>query len=66
MLYATGAQQPVLVRIPLKHCVRAFRSSRDLEIAYWVNQRDSNGHVSFSIILPTEGLRHSLSSGKFS
>ncbi|KAJ8589763.1 hypothetical protein M405DRAFT_817362 [Rhizopogon salebrosus TDB-379] len=25
----------------------AFRSSRDLEIACWVNQRDSNGRVSF-------------------
>jgi hypothetical protein len=25
----------------------AFRSSRDLEIAYWVNQRDPNGRVSF-------------------
>jgi hypothetical protein len=30
MLYATGTQQLVLVCIPLKHCVRAFRSSRDL------------------------------------
>jgi len=25
----------------------AFRSPRDLEIAYWVNQRDPNGRVSF-------------------
>ncbi|KAJ8590529.1 hypothetical protein M405DRAFT_816108, partial [Rhizopogon salebrosus TDB-379] len=38
---------PVLVHIPLKHGVAAFRSSRDLEVAYWVNQRDPNGRVSF-------------------
>ncbi|KAJ8594944.1 hypothetical protein M405DRAFT_808095 [Rhizopogon salebrosus TDB-379] len=25
----------------------AFRSSRDLEITHWVNQRDPNGRVSF-------------------
>jgi hypothetical protein len=47
VLYATGALQPVLVHIPLKHCAPAFRSSRDLKIAYWVNQRDPNGRVSF-------------------
>jgi hypothetical protein len=47
VLYATGAVQPVLVHIPLKHCVPAFRSSRDLEIAYWVNQPDPNGCISF-------------------
>jgi hypothetical protein len=45
VLYATGALQPVLVRIPFKHGVPAFRSSRDLEIAYWVNQ--PNGRVLF-------------------
>ncbi|KAJ8581137.1 hypothetical protein M405DRAFT_833033 [Rhizopogon salebrosus TDB-379] len=48
----------------------AFRSSRDLEIAYWVNQQDPNGRVSFgsdyAIALPTEGLRHSPSSAKIS
>ncbi|KAJ8590276.1 hypothetical protein M405DRAFT_816478 [Rhizopogon salebrosus TDB-379] len=48
----------------------AFRSSCDLEIAYWVNQRDPNGRVSFgsnyAIALPTEGLRHSPSSTKIS
>jgi hypothetical protein len=50
-----------------------FRSSRDLETVYWVNQRDPNGRVSFgsnyamwSIVLPTEGLRHSPSSAKIS
>jgi hypothetical protein len=37
----------VLVHIPLKLGVPGFRSSRDLEIAYWVNQRDSSGRVSF-------------------
>jgi hypothetical protein len=47
VLYATGTRQPVLVHVPLKHCVPAFRSSADLEIAYWVNQRDPNGRVSF-------------------
>jgi hypothetical protein len=25
----------------------AFRSPRDLEVGYWVNQRDPNGRVSF-------------------
>jgi hypothetical protein len=47
VLYATGAREPVLVHIPLKLGVPGFRSSRDLEISYWVNQRDSSGRVSF-------------------
>ncbi|KAJ8590530.1 hypothetical protein M405DRAFT_816109, partial [Rhizopogon salebrosus TDB-379] len=47
VLYATGARQPVLVHIPLKLGVPGFRSSRDLEISYWVNQRDSKERVSF-------------------
>ncbi|KAJ8583081.1 hypothetical protein M405DRAFT_937425 [Rhizopogon salebrosus TDB-379] len=25
----------------------AFRSPRDLEVGYWVNQQDPNGHLSF-------------------
>jgi hypothetical protein len=40
MLYATGALQPVLVHIPLKHCIPAFHSLGNLKMAYWANQRD--------------------------
>ncbi|KAJ8584365.1 hypothetical protein M405DRAFT_845216 [Rhizopogon salebrosus TDB-379] len=47
VLYATSGQQPVLVRIPLKHCVSLFQYPCDLEIAYWVNQRDQGERVSF-------------------
>jgi hypothetical protein len=36
----------MLVQIPLKDGVRAFRTPRNLEVGYWVNQRDPNGHVS--------------------
>jgi hypothetical protein len=36
----------MLVQIPLKDGVRAFRTPRNLEVGYWVNQRDPNGRVS--------------------
>jgi hypothetical protein len=63
VLYATGARQPVLVHIPLKLGVPGFRSSRDLEISYWVNQKDSSGRVSFGsdythVVHHVSGRRH--------
>jgi hypothetical protein len=37
----------MLVHIPLKDGVPDFRTPRDLEVGYWVNQRDPNRRVSF-------------------
>ena len=34
-----------VVQISLKDGVRAFEKARDLEVGYWVNQRDPNGRV---------------------
>ncbi|KAJ8595619.1 hypothetical protein M405DRAFT_878123 [Rhizopogon salebrosus TDB-379] len=48
VLFATAARLPILVHIPLKDGVAAFCSLRDLEVGYWVNQRDPNGRISFS------------------
>jgi hypothetical protein len=38
----------MLVRIPLKEGVVAYRAPGDLEVGYWVNQREPNGRVSFA------------------
>jgi hypothetical protein len=37
----------MLVHIPLKDGIPDFRTPRDLEVGYWVNQRDPSGRVSF-------------------
>jgi hypothetical protein len=37
----------MVVHIPLKDGVPDFRTPRDLEVGYWVDQRDPNGRVSF-------------------
>jgi hypothetical protein len=63
----------MLVHIPLKDGVPDFRTPRDLEVGYSVNQRDPDGRVSFaqtshkwSIALPTKCLHRSPSSVKIS
>ncbi|OJA10900.1 hypothetical protein AZE42_11365 [Rhizopogon vesiculosus] len=47
LVHPTGGRTPVLVQVPLKLHIFAFRDPSDLETAYWVNQRYPHGRISF-------------------